>query len=298
MKLHMNTLTRFMTRRRFLDRSIRITAGTLLGAAMAPLWAAPGSRRFRIGACDWSIGKSDATSFELAKRLGLDGVEVEMGSAEGRLPLRQPERQRAYLEAARQNGIAIASLAMGVFNNVALKSEPVAALWLLDGIEVARALGVKVILLACFGRGELKGDKAGLERVTELFREAAPRAEKAGVILGFENYLSAEENLEVLEKVGSPALQVYYDVGNSTDKGYDIYREIRLLGKRICQFHFKDARFLLGKGRIDFKKVREAMDDIEYSGWIHLEAAAPNGLMVDYPANLAFLRSLFPASPA
>jgi L-ribulose-5-phosphate 3-epimerase len=98
--------------------------------------------------------------------------------------------------------------------------------------------------------------------------------------------------------VGSPALQVYYDVGNSTDKGYDICREIRLLGKRICQFHFKDARFLLGKGRIDFKKVREAMDDIEYSGWIHLEAAAPNGLMVDYPANLAFLRSLFPASPA
>ncbi len=55
----------------------------------------------------------------------------------------------------------------------------------------------------------------------------------------------------MIEKVASPALQVYYDVGNSTDKGYDIYKEIRLLGKRICQFHFKDGNYLLGKGRID-----------------------------------------------
>ena len=69
----------------------------------------------------------------------------------------------------------------------------------------------------------------------------AVRAEKAGVILGLENYMSAEANLSIIDKVGSPAVQVYYDVGNSTDKGYDILKEIRLLGKRICEFHAKDA---------------------------------------------------------
>ena len=31
---------------------------------------------------------------------------------------------------------------------------------------------------------------------------------------------------------------------------------------------------MLGQGRIDFKQVRQAMDDIEYSGWIQIEAAS------------------------
>ena len=28
------------------------------------------------------------------------------------------------------------------------------------------------------------------------------------------------------------------------------------------------ANFMLGQGRIDFQKVRAAMDDIQFSGWI------------------------------
>jgi len=40
--------------------------------------------------------------------------------------------------------------------------------------------------------------------------------------------------------------------------------------------------------------VRGALDDIGYSGWLVLEAAAPNGLMVDYPHYARFLRGIFP----
>jgi sugar phosphate isomerase/epimerase len=65
------------------------------------------------------------------------------------------------------------------------------------------------------------------------------------------------------------------------------------LGKRICEFHAKDGQFMLGQGRIDFKAVRAAMDDIEYRGWIQIEAAAPHGLIPDYKAHLAYLRGLF-----
>ena len=35
-----------------------------------------------------------------------------------------------------------------------------------------------------------------------------------------------------------------------------------LLGKLICEFHFKDGNFRLGQGRIDFKKIRQALDTI------------------------------------
>ena len=190
--------------------------------------------------------------------------------------------QQAYLAAARRTGLAIASLAISELNTIPLKSDPRAAIWLLDALEVARALGVKVILVAAFDNGELKGDKEGIDRTVELLKEVAPRAEKAGAILGLENYLSAPENLDIIQRVGSPAVQVYYDVGNSTDKGYDIYQEIRMLKGQICEFHAKDGNFMLGQGRIDFHKVREAMDDIDYRGWIEIEAETPHGLVEDY----------------
>jgi sugar phosphate isomerase/epimerase len=114
------------------------------------------------------------------------------------------------------------------------------------------------------------------------------------MILGLESYLSAEDSLKILERVGSPAVKVYYDVGNSTDKGRDVLREIPLLGKLICEFHFKDANFRLGQGRIDFRKVRGALDKIDYSGWIHIEAATPHGAATDYAADCRYLRGIFP----
>ena len=89
-------------------------------------------------------------------------------------------------------------------------------------------------------------------------------------------------------------MKVYYDVGNSTDKGRDILKEIRTLGKLICEFHAKDGDYMLGRGRIDFRQVRKALDDIQYSGWIQIEAAAPHGLVPDYTADCKYLKGLFP----
>ena len=133
-----------------------------------------------------------------------------------------------------------------------------------------------------------------IDRVVKVLKDLAPKAEESGVAIGLEDYLTAEDNMRILDRVASPAIKVYYDVGNSTDKGHDILKEIRLLGKRICEFHFKDAGYMLGHGRINFKAVREALDDIQYSGWIHLEAATPHGIVVDYTADLKYLRPLFP----
>jgi sugar phosphate isomerase/epimerase len=224
----------------------------------------------------------------------LDGVQVNMGSLANKMWLRQPEVQKAYLDAARQNGVQIGGLAMCELNNNPLKSDGRAVVWLVDAVDVAKALGAKIILVAQFYKGDLKDDAEGVKRTIEVLKEVAPRAEKVGVILGIENYLSGEENRRIVESVASPAVQVYYDVGNSTDKGYDIYAEMRQLKNLICEFHFKDAGHLLGKGRVDFTKVRQIIEEIGYSGWLQIEGAAPNGLIKDYQANLAYLRSLFP----
>ena len=283
-----------------LSRSACATAGLCLGSAFAPLFAAPDRRRFRIGACDWSIGKEgDPAAMDLAKSIGLDGVQVSLGTAANGMQLNRAELQRQYRDAAKKTGVAVASLAIGELNKIPYKSDPRTIQWVSDCVDVMRAMDTKVVLLAFFSKGDLKGDKPGTDEVVRRLRAVAPKAEKAGVFLGVESWLSAEEHMDILQRVGSPAVKVYYDVANSEKMGYDIYREIRWLGKQghICEFHMKENGAMLGHGRVDFKKVRAAIDDIGYSGWMHIEGAVPPGgkMQESYVQNRQFLRGIFPA---
>ena len=180
-------------------------------------------------------------------------------------------------------------------NNVPLKSDPRAAKWLDESIDVCKAMGLTICMPACFGRGDLDMNRTReIDHLVRVVQDVAPKAEQKGVIIGLENYLSAEDNMKLIDRIGSAAVQVYYDVGNSTDKGRDIFKEIRTLGKLICEFHAKDGQHRLGQGRIDFKKVRQAIDDIDYSGWIVIEAAQPHGLIPDYRAHCRYLKGIFP----
>jgi sugar phosphate isomerase/epimerase len=284
-----------VSRRKMLLRSVEFAGGFTIAANFAPLFAAPQKRRFRIGACDWSIGKmGDPAAFQVAKEIGLDGVQVSLGTDANDMQLRKPEVQAQYQEAAQKAGLEIASLAIGELNNIPYKSDPRTIAWVNDSITVCKALGVRVVLLAFFGNDDLRGDKAGVDEVVRRLKVIAPKAERAHVALGIESWLSADEHLEILERVGSKAVQVYYDVCNSNDRGYDIYQEIRKLGNRICEFHFKENGSLLGQGKVDFQKVRAAIDDIGYRGWIQIEGAVPEGkpMLESYQANCKFLRGI------
>jgi len=283
-----------MTRREFLVRAGAATAGL---ASAPPLLAALTHPRVKIGACDWSLGKmGDPAAFEVARHCGLDGVQVSLVSVADDLHLRQPEVQQLYKDAEKKTGLQVSSLAIGELNSIPYKSDPRTVEWVRDSIDVCHALGVRVVLLAFFANDDLRGDPAGINEVVRRLKAVAPKAEKAGVNLGLESWLSAEQHLEILERVGSPAVKVYYDVCNSNDMGYDIYREIRTLGKeRICEFHLKENGALLGRGKVDFKRVRETMDDIDYEGWVEIEGGLPPGagIVESCASNCNYLRYLF-----
>ncbi len=252
---------------------------------------------FKIGACDWVLGKrANPGAFAVAKRLGLEGVEVSLGTAGNNMHLRNPEMQKRYLAESKKHGVEIASLSIGELNTHPYKSDPKTEKWVSDSIDVCNVLGTKVVLLAFFVKGDLRGDPKGIDEVVRRLKKVAPKAEDAGVILGFESYLSAWETKEIIDRIGSPSVQMYYDVGNSHTQGYDIYEEIRWMGnENICGFHAKDYEFIFGKGKVNFSAVRLAMDDIGYRGWIHIEGARPMGLMKSYKQNVKHLRSIFPA---
>lgn len=290
-----------ITRRQMIMVAAQAAAGTTLASSCAASAERASAKArptgFKIGVCDWTIKKmADPASLEVAKSIGLDGVQVDFGRGQDDLPLFSPQLQQAFIEARKKHQVEIASLALGVLNNVPYKSDSRAEKWVDKSIEVCKVLGVKVVLVAFFGEGDLKGDQKGTDVVVERLKKVAPRAEDAGVTLGIESWLSAEQHIEIVERVGSPAVKVYYDVANSNKAGYDIYSEIPRLGKLICEFHAKDYDDLYGKGSIDFVRVRKAMDEIGYRGWFIMEGTKlPLGVEESCRYDARYLRGIFPA---
>lgn len=284
-----------LSRRGFLQK----TAGGLAAAAVSGVARQPeGQAAVRVGMCDWNLrntGKVEA--IQVAKQIGLDGVEASVEPQRGDRGLRDPERRAAYREAATAAGIGIPSVALGVLNGVPLKSEPKAALWLADSIEVAHELGAKCILIAFFGRGALRmEDQEDITRVVDVLKELAPRAQEADVILGLENTLSAEDNLKIMEACGEPShVQVYYDFKNSAGPGRDVVAEVKMLGGRICQVHLKNGPNLLSDiTNVEWPACAQALKDINYQGWYILETSAPSGdLVKDTQANVAYVKETF-----
>jgi sugar phosphate isomerase/epimerase len=274
---------------------------TALLAALSPLrsLAAWNNKRFNIGACDWSLGKrADIGAFDIAKQIGLDGIMVDLGSADKNLPLRDATVQQAYLQASKQTGIKISSIAIGELNNVPYKSDERTIEWVLDSIDVAKNFGVTVVLLAFFNKNDLRNDAQGQQVVIERLKAAAPKAEKNGIILGIESYLNAAEHLEIINKVGSPNVKVYFDFRNTADAGFDVIKEVKQLGNNmICELHMKENGFLLGEGTLNWQQIRDALYEMNYTGdgWMQIEWAMPkDAAVVDaYKHNLQFLQTIF-----
>jgi L-ribulose-5-phosphate 3-epimerase len=254
--------------------------------------------KVRIGVCDWTIGKTgDPAAFALAGSLGCDGVQVSLVPKGDSLALAKPGLQGAFIKAAAEAQVSIASFAIGELNDVPLKNDLRAEKWLAEGIDIASAMGVRVILVPFFGKGDLKGDAAGTEAVVAALKRLAPKAEAKGVVLAVESRLDAADHIAILDRVGSPAVKAYYDVANSHDAGYPILDEIRALGPRIVEVHAKDTRDLYGKGSIDFPAVRQAMEDIGYSGWLVMEGTKmPLGLEASVRYDADYLRTVFGGS--
>jgi L-ribulose-5-phosphate 3-epimerase len=275
------------SRRRFLCGVVGLAAATRAFARKPAL---------QIGITDWNLnqtGKLEAIA--MAGQLGFDAVQVSLGQkpVNQKLPLDDASLEERYLAEAKRAGVKIDGTCLDILHINYLKSDPLGPKWVADGIRVTRALKTQVMLLPFFGKGALRTPEE-IDRVGDILRELGPEAEKAGVILGVENTISAADNLRILDRSRSKAVKVYYDVGNSTEGGFDIIREIRTLGpERICQFHFKDEPNYLGEGKIDFPLVIHTILTGGYRGFANLETSAPSHSMEgDLRRNLAYVHRL------
>ncbi len=283
---------RKFTRRNFL--------GSAVAASVCSRVAFAKEDKLRIGVTDWNLNLgASPEAVPLAAKLGFDGVQMSFGRklVEGKLPTDNPKVIARYLSLSKHYKIPIDGTCVDKLHENGLKSDPLGPKWVLDSIRLTKALDAKVLLLPFFGRWALVS-REEMERVGDVLRELAPEATKAGVILGLENTISAEDNVRIMERSRSASVRAYYDVGNSTRAGFDPVTEIRWLGKdRICQFHLKDNPHYLGEGNIQFMPIMRAIREIRFSGYANLETDAPSKQVeADMRKNLAYIRDVMAQS--
>jgi sugar phosphate isomerase/epimerase len=280
------------SRRDFLSGSVGAATGLAYWPAFSTTVIETHQTDIRVGAC--------VVGLEQGKQAGLAGVEVPVGGPGDRLEISRPLVRQRYKEQMKATGIPITSLMMGLLNECALAADPRGASWLEQSIDAAADLGAKVILVAFFANGDLldaqgRVKQADVDNVVRRLKAAAPRAKDAGVILGIENYLDAEQNARILDRVGHDSVKVYYDCYNTgATKGYDVPAEIRFLKDRIAQFHFKNGPDFLESGKLRYQPIVAAIKEIGYRGWIVLETSSPTGNAVaDVKRNSEYVCRLF-----
>jgi sugar phosphate isomerase/epimerase len=281
-----------ITRRSFLAGSAAGLAGLALARDLGAAEAAPAPPRLRIGARHFGY------DLERAKRAGMDGVELCEGRAADRLHVADPAVREKAKAQMKTTGVAVSSVCIDFLNGNPVATDERGVAWLLQAIEAAGDLGAAAILVPFFGGAsslvanrQLK--REAVDALVPRLKEVAAKAKEAKVVLGLENTCSAEQNLEILDRVASDAVGVYYDIGNSTGAGYDVPVEIRALKGRIAMFHFKDGNAYLGEGRVRMEPVAEAIKAIEYLGWIVLETGNPSkDPVADCKRNGDYIRKL------
>ena len=277
----------------FSRRQFFMSAATLSACSVMPslLRAASEQKGIRVGTC--------MMGFEQAKLAGFDGVEVREGGSGDTLDIAAPATLKRYQEQMKQTGLPATSIMMGLFNASPLATEPRAVSWMKQGIEAAKELKAKTILLAFFGKGDLleKGalKEAEFKAAAERIKTVAPAAKEAGVTLAVESFLNADQLLRMLDLINHESVGIYYDVYNTgKTKKYDSPAEIRKLKGRIGQVHYKNGSQCLDADKPHFEGVTAALKEIGYTGWITLETSSPTkNIVEDGKRNAAFVRGLF-----
>jgi sugar phosphate isomerase/epimerase len=297
-----------VTRREFVTRTAAAAALPVGALAQAPggsgtagtAGAAPAATPLRIGMTDWNLGqRGDITKIALAREIGLDGIQVSLQFPEdGSLHLRDRKMQAAFKQAALDNGIQICSLAIGSpgKQRLPLHTNPAAGILLVEAVEVASRLGTTNILLPILGNSHIDmANPRDVDTFVVMMREVARHAEQAGVVVALEDWISAEDNIRLLDAIGSEFVGVYYDARNIKSRLHDPYGEPAKLGRRIHQIHVKNGPKLMREQDVlDWPRLAQEYYDIGYRGWYVLETGSPTkDLIADTRANIAYVRDTF-----
>jgi len=245
----------------------------------------------------WSFqNKTLEESMDLAKKAGYEGIELALDET-GRTGLTATPEDLAKIKAyAEKTGLALPSVATGLYwsypftsNDEAVREKAVEIAE--KQLEMAKALGADTILIVpgavdipWVDNFDAIPYDIAYERALTGFNRIKSKAEALKIHVGIENVwnqflLSPLEMRDFVDKINSPYVGVYFDVGNVVAMGRPEHW-IKILGSRIRKVHFKDYKRSVGTlsgfvdllaGDVDWPAVTAAFKEIGYDDWATAE---------------------------
>lgn len=261
-------------------------------------------QRYKISVCDWMILKRQKIGeFQLAREIGCDGIEVDMGGLGKRdtfdNKLRYPHFQKLFREKAQEFDVEISSIAMSGFYGQSFVERDNYVDLVQDCLNTMEVMGVKIAFLPLGVCNLTKNPELRPELVKRM-KVVGDMAARKGMVIGIETSLDAKGELELLKEINSEGIKIYFKFQNALDAGRDVCSELEILGKEnICQIHCTDTDgvTLPDNTRLDLKKVKQTLDRMGWSGWLVMERSRDkndvHNVKKNYGTNARYLKSIF-----
>lgn len=288
-------------------RKVILTAAVLLGTMLPEVLMA---QRYQVGVCDWMVLKRQKLGeFKLARELGCDGLEMDMGGLGRRdsfdNKLRQPEMVRTFKHHADSFNIKVGAVAMSGFYGQSFAKKPTWQWLIEDCLNTMDKMGAQVAFLPLGGCGNNWTDSLPLRKeVVRRLRVAGDMAHKRGKVIGIDTPLDAKGNKKLLKEIGSEGIRIFYKFQTAVENGLDIPKDIKRLGaKNICAIHASntDGVWLRNDKAINMPAVKATLDKLGWQGWLFVERSRDvkdvRNVKRNYGDNVKYLKEVFQQNP-
>ena len=243
------------------------------------------AQEYKVGVCDWMILKRQKLGeFDLARQLGSDGVEMDMGGLGKREmfdnKMRDDKEAAHFKSVADSLGIEIGAIAMSGFYAQDLTKRDNYMALVEDCFDTMGKMGdVKVAFLPLGGCGnDWPKDKAKRAIIVKRLRAIGEAAKARGKRVGIDTPLDAKGNLKLLKEIKSDGIAIFYKWQTIVENGWDIVKEINV------------------------PLIRKALDEMGWSGWLFVERSRDvkmvRNVKMNYGANVHYLKSIFNSYPS
>lgn len=263
------------------------------------------SQCYKIAVCDWMILKRQKIgAFQLAKELGSDGLELDMGSLGRRdsfdNKLREEHFQKLFKAKAAEFDIQISSIAMSGFYGQSFLSRSDYQALVQDCLNTMKVMNVPIAFLPLGTGCDLQKNPGIRPELVQRLKIVGDMAVEMGKVIGIETSLNAREEVRLLNEINSPGIKIYFKFQNPLENGRDLCRELRILGKeRICQIHCTDTDgvTLPYNERLDMQKVKTVLDEMGWCGWLVVERSRNKedirNVTKNFSENIDYLKNIF-----
>lgn len=261
--------------------------------------------RYKVSVCDWMMLKRQKVgAMELAKEVGADGLELDMGGLGNRVSFdnkfTEKHFQELFISECNRVGIQFSSLAMSAFYGQSFAKRDNYEQLVDECIQTMTALGIKVAFLPMGNSSDMVKEPELYPIIVERLKTIAKKAEAAGVIIGVETNLTAKKEAKLLDEVNSPSIKSYVNFSTILKRNGDIIKDLKTLGKdRIIQIHASntDGHWIQNDPQLNMSKIKETLDKMGWSGWLVVERSRDttdvHNVKWNYGANARYLKSVF-----